>query len=85
METLEELSKATFYKMENYSQLVIDYVQEVEDFISLESNENEVMAFIYEIDNILEVIDRSRTFDVEALELLLKTLRSQERLIEEKL
>ena len=43
------------------------------------------MAFIYEIDNILEVIDRSRTFDVEALELLLKTLRSQERLIEEKL
>lgn len=70
MKTLKELSHDTFYKMENYSQLVIDLVEEVEELYTYEEDMMSFGAMHYTVDNILEVIDKSRTHDVEALEVL---------------
>lgn len=70
MKTLKELSHDTFYKMENYSQLVIDLVQEVEELYTYKEDIMSFGAMYYTVDNILEVIDKSRTHDVEALEVL---------------
>lgn len=70
--TIKELSHITFYEMNNYSQLVIDLVQETEDLFNeseLPSNDN-FGALKYQVDNVLEVIDKTRTHDVEALESL---------------
>lgn len=36
MKTLEELSHDSFYNMQNYSQITIDFIQELEDLISAE-------------------------------------------------
>lgn len=72
MKTLKELSHDTFYNMQNYSQLTIDLVEKAEE---LYSSEFEVYAdafgaLAYEIDTILEVIDKSLEHDVKALETL---------------
>ena len=64
--TLGDLSQATFYKMQNYSQLIIDFVQEIEDDLS-EMTGEEKGAKRYQIQNVLDIIDRERTHDVEAL------------------
>jgi hypothetical protein len=77
MKTIEELSKDTFYKMQNYSQLVIDLVSDVEDLFMSESNHESVGCLSYDVDNILEVIDKDRIHDVKALKLLSKILRNE--------
>lgn len=71
--TLEDLSQATFYQMQNYSQLIIDFVDEVEQDLD-ELTEEEKGAKRYQIQNVLNVIDRERTHDVEALRSLLVIL-----------
>ena len=68
MKTLKELSHDTFYNMQNYSQLIIDLIEEAEDALS--SNRDMVGALAYKIDTILEVIDKSLEHDVKALETL---------------
>lgn len=70
IKTLEELSHDTFYKMENYSQLVIDFVGEVEELFDEELEPTSFGAMRYKVENVLEVIDKSRTHDIEALESL---------------
>jgi len=77
MKTLEELSHDTFYKMENYSQLVIDLVQETEDLYTYESDDTSFEAMSYNVYNILEIIDKSRVYDVEALQSLSKILEQE--------
>ncbi len=72
--TLEELSYSTFYEMENYSQLLIDLVEEVEDLVSFNSDLAFFGAKKYDIQNILEIIDKTRTADIEALKSLIKIL-----------
>ena len=72
--TLEELSYSTFYEMENYSQLVIDLVQETEDLFTYKEDLSFFGAKKYEIENILEIIDKTRTTDIEALKSLIKIL-----------
>lgn len=74
MKTLEELSYSTFYEMEKYSQLVIDLVEEVEDLVSFNSDLSFFGAKKYEIENILEIIDKTRTADIEVLKSLIKIL-----------
>lgn len=74
MKTLEELSYSTFYQMENYSQLVIDLVEEVEDLFNYKENDISFGAKKYEIENILEIIAKTRTVDIEALKSLIKIL-----------
>lgn len=63
MKTIEQLSHDTFYSMEKYSQIVIDFVQNFED---IEIKE-ELGSFSYQLGLVLEVIDNSRTDDVEVL------------------
>jgi hypothetical protein len=87
MKTLEELSHDTFYKMQNYSQLVIDLVQETEDLYTYESDDDSFGALHYEVDSILEIIDKSRVYDVEALLSLSKILGQEiekNRIVESK-
>ena len=72
MKTLEELSHDTFYKMQNYNQVTIDLVEKAEELYSSEFEviPEEFGALAYEIDTILEVIDKSLEHDVKALETL---------------
>jgi hypothetical protein len=71
MKTLKELSHSVFYDMGNYSQLIIDFVQQAEHiFYDEVSKKDDFGALSYDIENVLEIIDKTRTHDVEALEIL---------------
>ena len=72
MKTLEELSHNLFYKIGDYSQLVIDLVEEVEDAIIYDEGIDTLKSINYKVSNVLEVIDKNRIADIEALELLSK-------------
>ena len=76
MKKIEELSDKTFYQMENYSQLIIDLVEEIEDEIE-EEKIDRLKSKSYEIDLILEIIDKNRVYDIEALELLSQIIDSK--------
>jgi hypothetical protein len=72
-QTVKEASSKTFYEMEKYSQLVIDLIDEIED-TNLEDSENRG-ALIYEIENVLEIIDPKRIDDIKVLTDLKLALR----------
>jgi hypothetical protein len=74
METLVSLSNNIFYKMRNYSQLVIDLVEEVEEAETYNEASNTLNSINYRVGNVLEVIDKNRIADVEALQLLSKII-----------
>lgn len=75
--TLEQLSHNTFYKMERYSQLTIDLVDETEQLINYEAEIEKFGALKYTVENILEVIDKSLVFDLEALHALEKIIEEE--------
>lgn len=70
MKTLEELSHDTFYNMQNYSQITIDLVDDVEELYTYATKTEEFGAMAYTINTVLEVIDESLEYDVKALETL---------------
>ena len=70
MGTLVSLSNNIFYKMANYSQLVIDLVEEVEEAETYNEALDTLNSINYRVGNVLEVIDKNRIADVEALQLL---------------
>lgn len=79
---MREISDKVFYGMQNYSQLIIDLVENVNQlYISDEVTYEKCGALHYDIDIVLEIIDPSRTYDVEVLkelsELLKKTFKSE--------
>lgn len=71
---IDNISKKIFYKMDKYSQIVIDYVEEVEDILNIDnleqSNFEELGAIRYQITNILNVINPILTDDIEMLKKL---------------
>lgn len=69
--SIEELSKDSFYNMQNYSQLIIDFIQYYEDI----ETKAELTTIIYNMDLVLEIIDKTRQNDINALKLLLNTSR----------
>jgi len=75
METLEQLSHNIFYKMGNYSQLVIDLVEEVEEAETYDEGVDTLNSINYRVGNVLEVVDKNRIADIEALELLSKIIK----------
>jgi len=79
MKTIEQLSQDTFYSMEKYSQIVIDFVQNFEDIQTKE----ELGSFSYQLDLVLEVIDNSRTDDVEVLKNLQLLIKNKEKELSE--
>lgn len=74
MRTIEELSNETYYNMEKYNQIVIDYVEKVEDVIS-EFDETELRALNYEITNLLDIYNPKFVDDVEVLNDLEKIIK----------
>ena len=79
---ITQISNKVFYKMGNYSQLIIDLVQEVEQlFINDEATYENCGALHYDVDNVLEIINPLRVHDVEVLkelsELLNETFKSE--------
>jgi hypothetical protein len=71
MKNLKELSHSVFYDMRNYSQLIIDFVSQTEEiFNDSDSKRDDFGALSYDVENVLEIIDKTRTHDVEALEIL---------------
>lgn len=79
MKKIEELSHDTFYSMEKYSQIVIDFVQDFEDIQTKE----ELCSFSYQLDLVLEIIDASRTDDVEVLKNLQLLVKEKEKELSE--
>ena len=60
--------------MGNYSQLVIDLVEEVEEAETYNEALDTLNSINYRVGNVLEVIDKNRIADVEALQLLSKII-----------
>lgn len=72
-DVVKEASSKTFYEMEKYSQLVIDLVEEIEES-DLEKSDVRG-SLVYSIDNILDIIDPKRTYDIQVLSELKVALR----------
>lgn len=75
-ETIREAGKKTFYEMEKHSQFVIDFIEDLEELEEedFENSENRG-ALIYDIDNILEIIDSKRIEDIKVLSEIKLALR----------
>lgn len=69
------VSNKTFYEMEKYSQLVIDLVEDIEDS-DLDSKEV-IGSLIYDIDNVLDIINPNNIDDIKVLLELKIALRSK--------
>lgn len=75
MKTLEELSHDSFYNMDKYNQITIDYIEEVEEaFMSLgfregfdrQDQKQELQAINYRISTIIDIISPALETDVNA-------------------
>lgn len=82
MTKLEQLSHDSFYNMQDYSQITIDFIQEAEDIIEIEwDNEEdkgrELGALSYTISTVLEVIDLKLVTDVDTLLKLIEIIENE--------
>lgn len=73
---IREISEKVFYDMKNYSQLIIDLVENayqlyINDGVTYEK----CGALHYDVDNVLEIINPARTFDIEVLKELSELLK----------
>lgn len=66
MKALEELSHDSFYNMQNYSQITIDYIQKAEDILENERDKKELEALNYRISTIIDVLDPLMIDDCQA-------------------
>lgn len=76
------ISNKVFYGMQNYSQLIIDLVENVNQLhINNQVTYEKCGALHYQVSNVLEIIDPARTHDIEVLkelsELLKETFKSE--------
>lgn len=69
--TIKKLASEAFYKMDKYRQLVIDFVEEVEDILNIDSSEQidfgQLSVLRYQISNVLNIINPILTDDIEML------------------
>lgn len=74
---INEISKLVFYKMENYHQITIDFVSDVEDLLlSDDISQDEIGAMCYGISTLLEVINPLFIDDIDILNKLHSELES---------
>jgi hypothetical protein len=74
MTELEKLSHDSFYNMQNYSQITIDYIEEAEDLIDLEFGSNftkedqqrELGSLSYRVSTIIDILNPELETDVNA-------------------
>lgn len=78
MITLEKIVDKTFYEMEKYHQITIDYVEKVEILFSEidesddeKSMEENLLALSYQISCILEIFNPQHIMDIEVFNNLL--------------
>ena len=77
MLTIKEISNIVYYNMSNYSQLIINFIEEIEYLLDSENiNYTSLEAKVYDIQNILEVINPNRVKDIEILENLIKIINN---------
>lgn len=82
MTKLEQLSHDSFYNMQNYSQITIDFIQEAEDIIEIEwDNEEdkgrELGGLSYKISTVFEVLNPALKTDKEALLKLIEIIEDE--------
>lgn len=98
METLKELSGLIYYKMENYNQITIDLVEDVEsifndietdintcDLNQLFTIKNNLGSISYDAENILQIINPELKHDVEALSLLKNIIAEKIAIVEDRI
>lgn len=71
MTELQRLSHDSFYNMQNYSQITIDYIEETEDLLNENGEQDEEFktylgALSYRISTIIEIISPALETDVNA-------------------
>lgn len=83
IKTIQELSDVVYNNMGDYSQLVIDFVQDVETLILTEEKETlyDIFQIQYDIQLVMDVIDKSLKKDVEALSFLYDILSEEAKQI----
>lgn len=64
MTELQQLSHDSFYNMQNYSQITIDYIEDVED--AIENNKDMLESLSYRISTIIDIISPALETDVKA-------------------
>ena len=70
-EKMNDLSSKVYFDMGNYSQLIIDLVEEGYSlFNDLDTLKENFMSLQYDVDAILEIIDPKRLKEIEALKKL---------------
>ena len=77
METIDDLSRDTFYNMHKYSQLIIDLVEEIEEDLQAIGEgiqDFPTEAWGYEIDLLLEIYNPELKDDIEMLNRLKNVL-----------
>ena len=82
MKTLKEISHDTFYKMEHYHQITIDFVEDTEELFDEKPENNEDKVHLismlnclsYNIDNTLEVFNPEFTIEISDLKHLLSLI-----------
>ena len=75
-ELVNTLSNLVFYKMENYSQITIDFVSNVEDLLLEENVSSEkIGGLCYDISVLLDVINPILIDDIDILNKLKKELK----------
>ena len=82
MKSLKEISNDTFYKMENYHQITIDFVQETEQLFdeNPESEEEKTQlitnlnCMFYNIDSALEVFNPEFEIEISDLKQILSLI-----------
>lgn len=75
---IKDISNRTYYNMGDYSQLVIDLVEEIEEEEPNLNTSEAKGCLVYEIDNILDIIDQRRTHDIQVLSELKEALKNKE-------
>lgn len=75
MTKIEKLSHDTFYKMHHYSQITIDYVDELEDLLE----EDNLEGFEYKLSTVLEVMNPELKYDIEAFNKMIEITNSRKK------
>lgn len=81
MTELQQLSHDSFYNMDKYSQITIDYIEEVEDILGEQLSGQEVEDLLgvlsYKISTVLDIINPALETDKEAFTKLLNIINEK--------
>lgn len=77
MTELEQLSHDSFYNMQDYSQITIDLIDELEDVLQEQDISLSLGALSYKIATVLDVLNPVLKTDKEALLKLIEIIEEQ--------